>query len=107
MATTEKLEHRTLGKGGPSVAAIGLGCMSLSGAYGKSDDAEAIRVDPSRDRSRRQFPRQLRHVRLGPQREPDRQGAAGAGAPRSCWRPSSARRRSRAAPTASMAARPM
>jgi aryl-alcohol dehydrogenase-like predicted oxidoreductase len=39
MATTEKLEHRTLGRGGPSVSAIGLGCMSLSGVYGAADDA--------------------------------------------------------------------
>ena len=39
MATTEKLEHRTLGTGGPSVSAIGLGCMSLSGIYGAADDA--------------------------------------------------------------------
>ncbi len=39
MATTEKLEHRTLGKSGPSVSAIGLGCMSLSGIYGAADDA--------------------------------------------------------------------
>lgn len=42
MATTEKLEHRTLGKGGPSVSAIGLGCMSLSGIYGPSDDQASI-----------------------------------------------------------------
>src|SRR5215472_13903217 len=39
MATTEELEHRTLGKNGPSVSAIGLGCMSLSGIYGAADDA--------------------------------------------------------------------
>ena len=39
MATTEKLEHRALGKGGLSVSAIGLGCMSLSGIYGDADDA--------------------------------------------------------------------
>ncbi len=39
MATMEKLEHRTLGKGGLSVSAIGLGCMSLSGIYGEADDA--------------------------------------------------------------------
>ena len=39
MATTEKLEHRTLGNGGLSVSAIGLGCMSLSGVYGEADDA--------------------------------------------------------------------
>jgi aryl-alcohol dehydrogenase-like predicted oxidoreductase len=35
---------RTLGNSGIAVAPIGLGCMSLSGAYGRSDDAEAIRV---------------------------------------------------------------
>ena len=32
---------------------------------------------PSRARSRRQLPRQLRHVRLGPQRDAARQGAGG------------------------------
>ncbi|HUB16350.1 MAG TPA: aldo/keto reductase [Acetobacteraceae bacterium] len=37
--TTEKLPHRKLGGGGLSVAAIGLGCMSLSGVYGAADDA--------------------------------------------------------------------
>jgi len=37
--TTEKLEHRSLGRGGLSVSAIGLGCMSLSGIYGTADDA--------------------------------------------------------------------
>jgi aryl-alcohol dehydrogenase-like predicted oxidoreductase len=35
------LEHRTLGTGGPSVAAVGLGCMSLSGVYGAADDAQS------------------------------------------------------------------
>ncbi len=39
MATQSKLEHRALGKGGLSVSAIGLGCMSLSGVYGAADDA--------------------------------------------------------------------
>jgi aryl-alcohol dehydrogenase-like predicted oxidoreductase len=39
MATPEGLEHRALGKGGLSVSAIGLGCMSLSGIYGTADDA--------------------------------------------------------------------
>jgi aryl-alcohol dehydrogenase-like predicted oxidoreductase len=38
MATDQKLEHRNLGKGGLSVAAVGLGCMSLSGVYGAADD---------------------------------------------------------------------
>ncbi len=35
---------RKLGASSLDVFPIGLGCMSLSGAYGKSDDAEAIRV---------------------------------------------------------------
>lgn len=39
MATQSKLEHRALGKGGLTVSAIGLGCMSLSGVYGTADDA--------------------------------------------------------------------
>lgn len=37
MATA--LQHRELGRGGLSVSAIGLGCMSLSGVYGAADDA--------------------------------------------------------------------
>ena len=36
------LPHRRLGTNGPSVSAIGLGCMSLSGVYGKSDDEAGI-----------------------------------------------------------------
>jgi aryl-alcohol dehydrogenase-like predicted oxidoreductase len=38
------MHHRRLGKSGLRVSAIGLGCMSLSGVYGQSDDAEAIAV---------------------------------------------------------------
>ena len=34
--------NRTLGKNGPRVSAVGLGCMSMSGAYGQSDDASSI-----------------------------------------------------------------
>jgi aryl-alcohol dehydrogenase-like predicted oxidoreductase len=35
-------QHRRLGNNGPEVSAIGLGCMSLSGVYGKSDEAAGI-----------------------------------------------------------------
>lgn len=38
------MEHRTLGKSGLSVSAMGLGLMSMSGTYGKSDDEQSIRV---------------------------------------------------------------
>jgi aryl-alcohol dehydrogenase-like predicted oxidoreductase len=38
------MEHRLLGHGALSVSAIGLGCMSMSGTYGKSDDATSIAV---------------------------------------------------------------
>ena len=44
MVQTFTQEPRKLGGSTLSVFPIGLGCMSLSGAYGKSDDAEGIRV---------------------------------------------------------------
>lgn len=34
--------NRKLGKNGPAVSAIGLGCMGMSGAYGQSDEKESI-----------------------------------------------------------------
>lgn len=34
--------NRKLGQNGPSVSAIGLGCMGMSGAYGQSDERESI-----------------------------------------------------------------
>ena len=42
MNSTAVTERRRLGKGGPEISAIGLGCMSLSGVYGRSDDAAGI-----------------------------------------------------------------
>jgi len=44
MATPVHSKPRSLGNSGLSVFPIGLGCMSFSGIYGTSDDAEAIRV---------------------------------------------------------------
>src|ERR1700724_1247047 len=41
MAVTQR---RRLGKAGPEVSAVGLGCMSLSGVYGRSDDEAGIRL---------------------------------------------------------------
>ena len=38
------MEQRTLGKSGIRVSGVGLGLMSMSGVYGKPDDAESIAV---------------------------------------------------------------
>ncbi len=38
------LTQRRLGKPGPLLAALGLGCMGMSEFYGSSDDAESIRT---------------------------------------------------------------
>jgi len=38
------MHYRTLGNSSLRVSAIGLGCMSMSGAYGKGDDAASIAV---------------------------------------------------------------
>ncbi len=44
MSAKPKAAPRRIGASGLEVAPIGLGCMSLSGAYGASDDAQAIRL---------------------------------------------------------------
>ena len=38
------MQTRKLGKNGPSVSALGLGCMGMSFAYGPADEAESLRV---------------------------------------------------------------
>src|SRR5215475_7989189 len=43
-AQAHGLPRRTLGSGGPSVSAIGLGCMGMTGFYGPADDRESIRT---------------------------------------------------------------
>jgi aryl-alcohol dehydrogenase-like predicted oxidoreductase len=44
MSATSRLPRRPLGKGGPLVSAVGLGCMSLSGVYGDADDRDSERL---------------------------------------------------------------
>lgn len=38
------MEQRRIGKNGPVVSAIGLGCMGMSMGYGPSDDAQSLKV---------------------------------------------------------------
>jgi aryl-alcohol dehydrogenase-like predicted oxidoreductase len=38
------MDYRKLGKDGPQVSALGLGCMGMSFAYGPTDDEESLRV---------------------------------------------------------------
>jgi aryl-alcohol dehydrogenase-like predicted oxidoreductase len=42
MNATRIMQRRRLGQAGPEVSAVGLGCMSLSGVYGASEEAEGI-----------------------------------------------------------------
>ena len=44
MSTRETMQTVKLGNTGPEVFKLGLGCMGLSGVYGKTDDAESVRT---------------------------------------------------------------
>src|ERR1700720_2744227 len=44
MSSMAGAQRRRFGKAGPGVSAIGLGCMSLSGVYGTSDDDAGVRL---------------------------------------------------------------
>jgi aryl-alcohol dehydrogenase-like predicted oxidoreductase len=44
MSDGGRRERRRIGRGGPEVLAVGLGCMSLSGTYGTSDDKAAVEL---------------------------------------------------------------
>lgn len=38
------MKRRVLGRDGPSVSALGLGCMGMSEFYGRADEGEATRT---------------------------------------------------------------
>jgi aryl-alcohol dehydrogenase-like predicted oxidoreductase len=40
----QQMQSRKLGKNGPAVSALGLGCMGMSFAYGPADESESLRV---------------------------------------------------------------
>src|SRR5262252_1806659 len=38
------MQYRTLGKDGPKVSCVGLGCMGMTWAYGQADETEAVKT---------------------------------------------------------------
>ena len=65
---------RRLGRDGPVVSAIGLGCMGMSEFYGRRRTTRSRSASSTARSTRRQFPRHRRHVRRRDERGARRQG---------------------------------
>ena len=70
------MQTRKLGRNGPTVSALGLGCMGMSEFYGAHDDDESLATLAARARPGRELPRHRRRVRPVHQRGAGRAGAA-------------------------------
>ena len=62
------MQHRSLGSTGPTVSALGLGCMGMSDFYGPADDAESIATIHAALDAGDHPARHRRLLRHGPQR---------------------------------------
>ena len=70
------MDTRALGKVGPRVSAVGLGCMGMSDLYGPADRAESLATIHAAS-TRRHAPRHRRLLRHRPQRAAPREALAG------------------------------
>ena len=104
MSDSGQGRRRRIGRDGPEVLAIGLGCMSLSGTYGPAEDEAGIElIHRALDLGVDHFDSSDMYG-WGQNEELLGRAFRGNGATVSSSRPSSARRRTPAAPTASTAA---